>query len=207
MKKAGCYRVAFGFESGNDQVLKSFGKGGRASLENGKIAVKLARKAGLEVHGYFLIGLSDDNKDTIEETISYARTLPLDLLKFGVALAFPGTRMFNRYRERGLIKSFNWDNYHMYSGSELFSHEALTKDEINQCIKKAYRKTTFLSPRFIMRRLIYSIKNMNLLLQARSFFKYIFLSYTKSESNVFYKYQSMWPEDVSDEDTEKIFAI
>ena len=35
MKRAGCYRVHFGFESGNDDVLKAFGKGGRATLDQG----------------------------------------------------------------------------------------------------------------------------------------------------------------------------
>jgi anaerobic magnesium-protoporphyrin IX monomethyl ester cyclase len=35
MRAAGCYRVSFGFESGNDEVLKAFGKGGRATREGG----------------------------------------------------------------------------------------------------------------------------------------------------------------------------
>lgn len=55
MKKAGCYKVAFGFESGNDQILKDFGKGGKATVEKAFQTVKMARKAGIDVFGYFMV--------------------------------------------------------------------------------------------------------------------------------------------------------
>ena len=44
LRKSGCYRVAFGFESGNDEVLKSFGKGGRATIKQARKAVQMAKK-------------------------------------------------------------------------------------------------------------------------------------------------------------------
>ena len=53
MKRAGCWRVSFGFESGSDQVLKAFGKGGRASIKQARIAVKKARSAGIDTTGFF----------------------------------------------------------------------------------------------------------------------------------------------------------
>jgi hypothetical protein len=57
LRKSGCYRVAFGFESGNDDVLKSFGKGGRATVEQARKAVQLARGTGIETIGYFMVAL------------------------------------------------------------------------------------------------------------------------------------------------------
>jgi anaerobic magnesium-protoporphyrin IX monomethyl ester cyclase len=62
MYKAGCYRVSFGFESGNDAILKSFGKGGKASIEQGKQAARIARKAKLETSGFFMLGLAADTE-------------------------------------------------------------------------------------------------------------------------------------------------
>src|SRR5690606_33621602 len=62
MKAAGCYRVYFGFESGNEQVLEAFGKGGRATLDKGVEAVEMARRAGLEPNGFFLVGLTGDTE-------------------------------------------------------------------------------------------------------------------------------------------------
>ena len=89
MRQAGCYRVSFGFESGNDDILRRFGKGGRATIEQGLKATRMARDAGLDIHGYLQVRLSHDTEETIEETIDYARKLPLDTFKFTISSLFP----------------------------------------------------------------------------------------------------------------------
>ncbi len=109
MKQVGCYRVYFGFESGNNEVLKSFGKGGRASVKEGRKAVREAQQAGIEVNGFFLLGLTGDTEETMNDTIEFARSLAqMDLLKFGKAVAFPGTDMFNNYAEK---RKKGWSNH------------------------------------------------------------------------------------------------
>ena len=95
MKRSKCYRVSFGFESGNDEVLKAFGKGGRATIEQARKAVKMAKNAGIDSNGYFMVGLSADTKETMDETIEFARTIPVDMMKCSICIAFPGTKMFN----------------------------------------------------------------------------------------------------------------
>lgn len=192
MKEAGCYRVAFGFESGNDEVLKSFGKGGRASLAKGEEAVREARKAGLETLGFFMVGLSSDNKETIYETVEFARRLPLDLLKFGVTIAFPGTKMFRDYESQGMIKSYDWDNYHIYSGFRMFAHPELSYEDIQTCIRKAYRKAAFFNPGFLYRRLKNSILTGDFLSEIRFFFRFLRLSYSKTENHTEYPYRHLW---------------
>ena len=126
MRQAGCYRVSFGFESGNDDILKRFGKGGRATIKQGRKAVRMARNAGLDVTGFFQVGLSHDTEETMEETIDYARTLPLDLLKFGITIPFPGTPIFRDYFDQGMIRSLNWDDYHVSTQQMLFVHRNLS---------------------------------------------------------------------------------
>lgn len=152
MKKAGCYRVSFGFETGNEEVLKSFGKGGAATIKKGREAVRMARKAGLDTNGYFMLGLSPDTEKSMQDTIDYARTLPLDMMKFGVTIAFPGTRMFKEYREKKLIRSYNWDDYFIYSAKPLFSHPQLSYEKVQEYTSIAYRKAIFGNPAFIIRR-------------------------------------------------------
>lgn len=153
MAKAGCYRVSFGFESGNDAVLRSFGKGGRASIEQGKNAVRLARAAGIDTMGFFLLGLSPDTEDTMKETIEFASQIPVDLMKFGLAIAFPGTKMFNDYMAKGLIKSYEWDEYFIYTDKPLFTHEHLSYEAIQKYTRLAYKKCILFNPGFIFRRL------------------------------------------------------
>ena len=71
MRRAGCYRVAFGLESGDDAVLRGFGKGGRATLASARTAVEQCRAAGIEVSGYFMIGLSGDTEESMRRTIDH----------------------------------------------------------------------------------------------------------------------------------------
>lgn len=158
MRKAGCYRVSFGFESGNDAVLKAFGKGGRAAIEQGRWAVNAARRAGIDTNGFFLLGLSPDTEDTMEDTIEYARQLPLDMMKFGISIAFPGTPVFNKYSERGLIRSYNWDEYYIYTDDALFAHERLDYRTIQAFMDKAYKRAILYNPSFVIRRMIRGIR-------------------------------------------------
>ena len=132
LRKSGCYRVSFGFESGNDEVLKLFGKGGRATVDQAKTAVQTARAAGIDTNGYFMLGLSPDTEKSMNDTIDFARSIPLDMMKFGVAIAFPGTKMFNDYVEKGLVRSFDWDEYMIYTDKDLFAHKNLSYKTIQK---------------------------------------------------------------------------
>ena len=153
MKEAGCYRVHFGFESGNDAVLKAFGKGGTASLAQGQRAVKLARKAGLDTWGMFMLGLSADTESTMRDTINYARKIEVDVLKFGITVPFPGTPMFTDLSQAGKIKTFNWDDFNVYNEAfAIFDHPTLSWDTIQRYYRKAYLSCYYLNPGYIIRR-------------------------------------------------------
>jgi anaerobic magnesium-protoporphyrin IX monomethyl ester cyclase len=153
LKRAGCYRVGFGFESGNDDILKSFGKGGKASVEQGEKAVALARKAGLDTSGTFLLGLAQDTETTMMDTIHYASQLPLDMMKFGVTIAFPGTVMFDQYAKKHWVRTFDWDKYCVFTDEALFTHEHLSYDTIKKYMSLAYQRAMFFNLRFILRRI------------------------------------------------------
>lgn len=178
MRQAGCYRVSFGFESGNDDILKRFGKGGRATIKQGRKAVRMARDAGLDATGFFQVGLSHDTEETMEETIDYARTLPLDLLKFGITIPFPGTPMFRDYFDQGMIRSLNWDDYHVSTQQMLYVHKNLSHQTILKCMRRAYRRVILFNPAYILRRLIRGIRTGEFFWDIFFFIRYLFLSST-----------------------------
>ncbi len=194
MKKAGCYRVNFGFESGNDEILKSFGKGGRASVDQGRIAVKKARKAGLDTSGSMLLGLSHDTEESMLDTIEYARKLPLDMMKFGVTIAFPGTAMFEKYAENGLIKSFNWDSYFFYTDESLFAHRHLTYDTIREYMDLAYKRAILFNPAFAFRRLIRGFRTREFFWDVYYAMKYFMLPASRSALMSLYYAKDRWPQ-------------
>ena len=194
MKKAGCYRVSFGFESGNDEVLQKFGKGGKASIEQGYKAVKLARKAKIDTCGFFMLGLSYDTESTMMDTIQFAKNTELDLLKFGKTIAFPGTPMFQDYRQKKLIRSYNWDDYFIYSNETLFTHPKLSHKTIKKYAQIAYREAVLKNPKFILRRILRGIKTREFFLDFYYFIKWFFAPpfSTEGDKSIYYN-KTKWP--------------
>jgi radical SAM superfamily enzyme YgiQ (UPF0313 family) len=195
MKQAGCYRVHFGFESGNDAVLKAFGKGGTASLAEGKRAVKLARKAGLDTWGMFMLGLSADTESTMCDTIDYARKIPVDVMKFGITVPFPGTPMFSDLARAGKIKTYNWDDFNVYNeSSAIFDHPTLSWDAIQSHYRKAYFKCYYLNPHYIIRRFLRSVKLGELGVDAGLMLRFLPMLFGKPEiiEAENYAYRDCW---------------
>jgi anaerobic magnesium-protoporphyrin IX monomethyl ester cyclase len=193
MRKSGCYRVNFGFETGNDEILKKFGKGGRATVKQGQVAVKMARESGLDTCGAMLLGISHDTEETMMDTIEYARKLPLDMMKFGVTIAFPGTEMFNTYVEQDLIKTYNWDSYFFYTDEELFAHKHLTYDVIRKYMDFAYKRAILFNPSFAIRRLIRGFRTREFFWDVYYAMKFFMLPASRSALMSKYYAKDRWP--------------
>ena len=93
MKKAGCWILFLGIESGSQRILDTIGK--RITLEQVKKAVKILKDAGIQVLGSFIIGFLQDTKETIKETIKFAKSLNLNYAEFSILTPYPGTPIFD----------------------------------------------------------------------------------------------------------------
>ena len=195
MKRAGCYRVHFGFESGNDNVLKAFGKGGRATKEQGIRAVEQARSARLETWGFFMLALSADNEETIKDTLLYARKVRTDIKKFGITTPFPGTPMFYSLHADNRLKTYNWDEYNVYNESDsIYEHPRLSWNTIQRYYKKAYFETYYKDPAYIFQRIWKVIKTLELFSDAYLAIKFLILLFKKTPlvRNENYAYRKQW---------------
>lgn len=112
MRKAGCYDAFFGFESGDDRLLEIAGK--KITTNDMVNAVRIAKDAGIAVHGCFILGLPGETKETVEKAWKLAKKLDIRGVSFPIAVPFPGTRLREMAKkgEYGLrIISNNWDDY------------------------------------------------------------------------------------------------
>ena len=107
MKRAGCIRVFFGIESGNDSVLSIMNK--RISTNQAQRAVRVAKAAGLQVGAFFIVGYPGENDKTVLDTVRFASGLPLDYLSFTLPYPIPGTALYERIKDNGSITINDWE--------------------------------------------------------------------------------------------------
>jgi len=99
MNDSGCEEIFFGIESGSQRILDRVRKGFK--LEQAEKAIKLAKKFGIKVTVSFILGLPGESKETIRETINFAKKLDADSYIFSFATPFPGTELYKNLEKLG----------------------------------------------------------------------------------------------------------
>jgi len=145
MKKAGCWILFLGIESGSQKILDAIGK--RITLEQVKKAVKILKDAGIQVLGSFIIGFLQDTKETIKETIKFAKSLNLDYAEFSILTPYPGTPIFDYAKKNNMLLTENWSKYTAIE--PIVKIEGASEKEIKTLFQKSYI-TFYLRPRIVM---------------------------------------------------------
>ncbi len=148
-KKAGCYSVYLGVETGNDELLKKVNKG--ITTEQVVKAFKMVKKAGLETVGFFMFGLPGETEKTMQKTIDFAKKLDPDYAKVTILVPFPSTLIYEDMDNRGLIKTKNWSRYNFHTPSKVYDHENLSWSVMEKYYASFYRQFYF-RPRYIIKR-------------------------------------------------------
>ncbi len=156
MKKANFRLILFGLESANQNTLDRIRKG--LKVEEIISSCKLARKAGLYPHITIMFGYPWESYQEALNTLKLGQWL----LKKGYAytmqatlvIPYPGTPLFEECKEKGLLKTLDWDDYDM---KQPVMQTGIPDDEIMNLIQGMY-KVSF-QPEFILRR-IFSLKDV-----------------------------------------------
>lgn len=106
VRRAGCWNIAYGIESGSQAVLDEIDK--RTSLPMVERAVRLAREAGLQVTGHVILGFPSDTRETLAATERFVSSLDLDFVQYYCAIPYPGTRLYDEARAQGWLSSTEW---------------------------------------------------------------------------------------------------
>lgn len=101
MKAAGCVNIAYGIESGSPRMLDRIGKG--ITIEQAAESVRLTHAVGIPVTGLFILGLPDETRADMEQTIEFAGKLPLGLVQYSMFVPYPGSRDFAELAAAGMI--------------------------------------------------------------------------------------------------------
>jgi len=147
MREAGLRHVVVGFESGNAQILKNIKKG--VTKEQALQFAKDCKKLGLSIHGAFIMGLPGESKETIQETIRFAKEMDLNSIQASLASPYPGTEFYTLCKEQGWIAS---DDFIDDTGHQkcVINYPNLSNAEIFNSVEEFYNKFYF-RPKYIAR--------------------------------------------------------
>jgi len=113
LKDNGLRLLLVGYESGNQQILYNIKKGMR--VEVAKQFTKDCHDLGIVIHGTFILGLPGETKDTIQETLNFAKEINPHTIQVSLAAPYPGTFLYRQAKENG------W----LYEGAELIDDDGV----------------------------------------------------------------------------------
>jgi radical SAM superfamily enzyme YgiQ (UPF0313 family) len=141
MKEAGCRLLIVGYESGNAEILKNIKKG--ATVERARQFTKDCHKLGLVIHGDFILGLPGETRETIQNTIAFAKDLDVETIQVSVAHAYPGTELYDFAVKNGFMVA---DNKMVDEGGHQLAHiqyPGLPAEEILDSVHHFYDEYYF----------------------------------------------------------------
>jgi radical SAM superfamily enzyme YgiQ (UPF0313 family) len=117
MKQAGINWVAYGIESASRKVRRGVTK----KFEEDEIAraVEMTRAAGIYILGNFIFGLPDDDLETMQETLEMAKEFNFEYANFYVAMAYPGSPLYEDAVKQGIRLPEAWHGYGQYAEETL----------------------------------------------------------------------------------------
>jgi hopanoid biosynthesis associated radical SAM protein HpnJ len=139
-----------GYESGDDGILHNIKKG--VTTDEMRRFTKACHRAGVTVHGTFILGLPVETGATMDATMRFARELDVFSIQVSLAAPYPGTELYEMAKLNGWFTGPAKSNIIHEDGFQQSSLEypGLTKDEIYESVERFYR-SYYLRPKPILR--------------------------------------------------------
>ncbi len=161
MKEAGCRMLLIGPESGSQRILDNVRKG--ITLEQTRQFVALARKAGLNTHSCWVVGLPGETKESVAETMAFAKSLDTDTVQASSVMPQVGTELYNWAVQNGFIKMNSWRDYAVEGEqTAVMEYPGLSQAEMNAAVNRFLREYYF-QPHVVARLLRQSLTRPSLL--------------------------------------------
>lgn len=152
IKKAGCWMIGFGIESGNQGVLDRAKK--KTSIADAVRSVRMAHEVGLEVTGHCILGLPGETEETLQQTIDFAKFLRLDFAQFYCAVPFPGSELYDLCKENGWLDETDWAYFEQ--NTSIITTPSLSAQQVMAARDRAYR--SFYRQPYIIKNTLTKIK-------------------------------------------------
>jgi hypothetical protein len=136
MREAGCWLIQMGVETGNPEVMKVIDKG--ITVEQVRITTEMAARLGFAIKTSFILGNPTETRETVEETIQFAKSLPVHYVTFSMMAPLPGTYFWKTADQYGVFDRTAYDKFSMVSAA--FVPKGLNADFLKKKQQEAHRR-------------------------------------------------------------------
>ena len=146
MKASGCKMIRLGVESGSQEVLDQIKKG--LKLKQIKEGVKMVKKSGIQALGGFMFGFPYDSRQSVEDTIRFAKKLSPDQVQFSINMCYPGTSLYEYAKNNNILLAKEFKEFDMTHGPVVKTLD-MDRNYLDDILARAYREFYF-RPAFIV---------------------------------------------------------
>ena len=159
MVKAGCKIIYYGVESANQRILDYYRK--QITPQQSEKAVKTARKAGMDIIvGSFIVGAPTETRPEIENTLDFAKKIPLDVPQYNILGIFPGMAIWDEAKEKGyLTNSLEAEHWEMGIAVAKVYPDTVPYEEMKELVRHYYRKFFIRRPNFLLAQLARTMRS------------------------------------------------
>jgi radical SAM superfamily enzyme YgiQ (UPF0313 family) len=143
MKRAGCWQIAYGIESGSQRVLDVVKH--EVRIPRMLETLRQTRDAGIRVKGLLMMAHPTEDEQSLQETVDFLRTAPIDLVQITKFTPYPGTPSYPHVRAQGAFRE-DWEQ--MNAMNWVFLPTGLTAETLERYFRLAYK--TFYSRRDVL---------------------------------------------------------
>ncbi|MEE9275596.1 MAG: radical SAM protein [bacterium] len=151
LRRAGCYRIHYGVESGTQRHLDYMEKGITPDLV--RKVFRQTRAAGIGNYAYMMIGIPGETREEMERTFDFAVELDPDYCQFSICTPYPKTALYEGMLRDGIIPYDYWQEFaeRPYEGFRVkFWNPDFSEEELREIQQGGHRKF-YGRARFILR--------------------------------------------------------
>ena len=156
MRKAGCKLIRLGVESGSQEVLNKIHKG--LTLKQIEHGVRMVKKSGIQALGGFMFGFPYDTRESVEQTIAFAKKISPDQVQFSINMCYPGTSLYEYALKNDLMLAKSFKEFDMTHGPVVKTVD-MKRSDLKNILARAYKEFYF-RPQFFVQTL-FNMKDMD----------------------------------------------
>jgi len=146
MKRAGCWMISYGVESGDQMVLDKAKK--NTTVDQCRRAVALAKRAGIKVAAHYVLGLPGETRETLVKTIDLALEMDPEVAQFYCAVPFPGSSLYELAKAQEWIEGKTFEEFRQ--DNAIMNMPGLPASMVNYYRGQGFRKF-YLRPKRLLR--------------------------------------------------------